>query len=212
MVSTQPKLSPTVMTSPGLIDLSASRMMPLTRFDTIFCRPKPMPTPTAPEKIASAEKSMPTEPSTISTAKVTSATRASLPSSTWIDGVRSSIGAQPRVEEVAQRDRAPQRDQEQRRGLEREQRRDPQAADHDAGAVEPGDHLVEQADDAERRDRPRDDRHHAVEERVADQARGDRDHHPGGREAGGDADQVGAAGQRHVPACRCGSAAAARCR
>ena len=77
------------MTSPGLIDLSASRMMPLTRFDTIFCKPKPTPTPTAPEKIASAEKSMPTEPSTISTAKVTSAARMSLPSSTWIEGVRS---------------------------------------------------------------------------------------------------------------------------
>ncbi len=60
MLPTRPKWSPTEITSPGLIDLSASRMMPLTRFDTIFCRPKPTPTPTAPEKNASAERSMPT--------------------------------------------------------------------------------------------------------------------------------------------------------
>ena len=61
----------------------------LTRFDTIFCRPKPMPTPTAPENKASAEKSMPTELSTTSTAKVIRAMRMSFPSRTWIDGVRS---------------------------------------------------------------------------------------------------------------------------
>ena len=59
MLATQPKWSPTEMTSPGLIDLSASRMMPLTKFDTIFCRPKPRPTPIAPENNASAERSMP---------------------------------------------------------------------------------------------------------------------------------------------------------
>jgi hypothetical protein len=65
MVTTQPKLSPTLITSPGFTDLSASRMMPLTRLDTIFCRPKPTPTPTAPENTASAEMSMPTALSTI---------------------------------------------------------------------------------------------------------------------------------------------------
>ena len=91
MNSTQPKLSPTEITSPGLIDLSASRMIPLTRLETIFCRPKPRPTPTAPEKNASAEKSMPTVESAIKIAKVISTRRISLPISTWIDGVRSAV-------------------------------------------------------------------------------------------------------------------------
>ena len=65
--------------------------MPLTRLDTIFCRPKPRPTPTAPEKKASAEKSMPTVDSAIRIAKVISSRRISLPISTWIDGVRSAM-------------------------------------------------------------------------------------------------------------------------
>ena len=49
-----------VTRSPGFTDLSASRMMPLMKLATIFCRPKPMPTPAAPVKIASAERLMPT--------------------------------------------------------------------------------------------------------------------------------------------------------
>ncbi len=35
-------------------------MMPLTKLATIFCRPKPTPTPIAPEKIASDDRLMPT--------------------------------------------------------------------------------------------------------------------------------------------------------
>ena len=66
-------------------------MIPLTRLDTIFCRPKPRPTPTAPEKKASAEKSMPTVDSAITIAKVISSRRISLPISTWIEGVRSVV-------------------------------------------------------------------------------------------------------------------------
>src|SRR5664280_1317990 len=89
MLPTRPKCSPTEITSPGLIDLSASRMIPLTRLDTIFCRPKPRPTPTAPENSASTDKSMPMELSTTTMAMVSSAMRISLPISTWIDGVRS---------------------------------------------------------------------------------------------------------------------------
>ena len=54
-----------VTRSPGFTDLSASRMMPQMKLATIFCRPKPMPTPTAPEKIASADRLMPTALSTI---------------------------------------------------------------------------------------------------------------------------------------------------
>ena len=45
--------------SPGFIDLSSRMMMPLTKFDTTFCRPMPMPTPSAPEKTVSAVRSMP---------------------------------------------------------------------------------------------------------------------------------------------------------
>ena len=56
----RPELSPMVTRSPGFTDLSASRITPLMKLATIFCRPKPMPTPTAPEKIASADKLMPT--------------------------------------------------------------------------------------------------------------------------------------------------------
>ena len=91
MFVTQPNWSPTVMMSPGLIDLSASRMMPLTRFDTIFCKPKPMPTPMAPEKKARAERSMPTVDKVIRMAKVISRSRVTLPISTWIDGVSSAV-------------------------------------------------------------------------------------------------------------------------
>ncbi len=78
-----------VTRSPGFTDLSASRMMPLMKLATIFCRPKPMPTPAAPEKIASAERLMPTALMTTAIAKTIKASRIILISSTWIDGVRS---------------------------------------------------------------------------------------------------------------------------
>ena len=79
-----------VTRSPGFTDLSASRMMPLMKLATIFCRPKPIPTPAAPEKIASADRLMPTALITAATAKTISASRIILTSSTWIDGVRSA--------------------------------------------------------------------------------------------------------------------------
>ena len=56
---------------------------------TIFCSPKPMPTPAAPEKIASAERLMPTALIATATAKIISPTRIILFSSTWMDGVKS---------------------------------------------------------------------------------------------------------------------------
>ena len=55
----QPKVSPSEITSPGLIDLSSSRITPLTRFDTTFCKPKPIPMPMAPEKIVKLVRSKP---------------------------------------------------------------------------------------------------------------------------------------------------------
>ena len=51
-----------------------------------------MPTPTAPEKIASADRLMPTALSTTATATTIRPIRISLISSTWIDGVRSASG------------------------------------------------------------------------------------------------------------------------
>ena len=81
-----------VTRSPGFTDLSASRMMPLMKLATIFCRPIPMPTPTAPENTASAERLMPTAPSAITIATTISPIRIILTSSTWIDGVRSLDG------------------------------------------------------------------------------------------------------------------------
>ncbi len=77
------------MTSPGLIDLSSSRMMPLIRLETTFCRPKPRPRPTAPENTASAVRSMPTLWRASRKATVSRVIFSSLPSSTWTDGVRS---------------------------------------------------------------------------------------------------------------------------
>ena len=56
---------------------------------TIFCRPKPIPTPAAPEKIASTDKLMPTALMTTATAKIISDSRIIFTSSTWIDGVKS---------------------------------------------------------------------------------------------------------------------------
>src|SRR6516162_6334540 len=79
-----------VTRSPGFTDLSTRRMMPLMKFATIFCRPKPIPTPAAPEKIASADKLMPTAPMATTTAKASRPRRIILTSSTWIDGVRSA--------------------------------------------------------------------------------------------------------------------------
>ena len=54
-----PTASVTAITSPGLIDLSIKRMMPAIRLPKVFCRPKPIAKPNAPENTASAVKSMP---------------------------------------------------------------------------------------------------------------------------------------------------------
>src|SRR5258708_3776584 len=75
------------MTSPGFIERSSSRMIPLTKFDTIFCRPKPMPTPTAPLKTAKAVRSMPTALRPISSATEISAILMRLPASARTEGL-----------------------------------------------------------------------------------------------------------------------------
>src|SRR5260221_451547 len=85
----RPELSPMVTRSPGFTDLSASRMMPEMKLATIFCRPIPIPTPTAPENTASADKLMPTALSAMMTASTIRPIRIIFTSSTWIDGVKS---------------------------------------------------------------------------------------------------------------------------
>ena len=51
--------SPISITSPGLMDLSKSRIIPLIKLLTTFCNPKPIPTPSAPPKTARVVSSMP---------------------------------------------------------------------------------------------------------------------------------------------------------
>ena len=75
--------------------------MPLIKLATIFCKPKPMPTPAAPEKIASTERLMPTALMTIATENIIRASRIILTSRTWIDGVRSLGLGDPAFHEVA---------------------------------------------------------------------------------------------------------------
>jgi hypothetical protein len=58
------------MMSPAWIDLSISRITPLTRLLTVFWKPKPMPRPIAPPTTANAVRSMPTLLIAISTASV----------------------------------------------------------------------------------------------------------------------------------------------
>ncbi len=116
-----------------------------------------------------------------------------------LDG-RSEIGcgAYAPLKEVAGSVCRPQREQQQDGGLDDQERRHPQAADHHAHRVERCLHRMQQAEDAERGDRPGRYRHQPVGELVADEAGDQSDHHPGGGEAGGDAEQVRAArpGQR----------------
>ncbi len=51
-------LSPTTITSPGLIERSISRMIPAIRLPIVFCRPKPTASPSAPENTAKVVRSM----------------------------------------------------------------------------------------------------------------------------------------------------------
>ena len=65
---TLPETFATSMRSPILIDFSSNRVMPLTKFAVIFCRPKPIPTPSAPPKTAKAVRSTPSADNVISMA------------------------------------------------------------------------------------------------------------------------------------------------
>ena len=63
MRRTKPSSPFTTIWSPTRIGRSASRMSPETKFDTIDCSPKPMPTESAPATSAIFCGSMPSSPS-----------------------------------------------------------------------------------------------------------------------------------------------------
>ena len=71
MRRTQPSSPLTTMESPARIGRSASRIRPETKFDTIDCRPKPMPTESAPATSAIFCRSMPRLPSASAIAAIT---------------------------------------------------------------------------------------------------------------------------------------------
>ena len=65
--------------------------MPLTKFETIFCKPKPSPTPIAPLNTVNAVRSIPTALSPISSARNTSTILNRLRVSVWIDGLSPAM-------------------------------------------------------------------------------------------------------------------------
>ena len=58
---TVPETSPATIQSPALNGRSASRIRPETKFETMFCRPKPMPSDRPPATSAKFERSMPAD-------------------------------------------------------------------------------------------------------------------------------------------------------
>ena len=182
-----------VTRSPGFTDLSASRMMPEMKLATIFCRPIPIPTPTAPENTASAERLMPTAPRAIATATTISPIRIILTSSTWIDGVRSAERLIRLSAKLLAMLVSHSASDQQRAELDQEQRRQPQAAEHDRNRVQHLDRRLELAEDAQRRDRSMPTATPADDEGVADHRGDEPDDQPGQRQLGGDREQVAAA-------------------
>ena len=172
-----------VTRSPGFTDLSASRMMPEMKLATIFCRPIPIPTPTAPEKIASAERLMPTALSAIAIATTISPIRIILTSSTWIDGVRSAERLIRLSTKLLAMLVSHSASDQQRAELDQQQRRQPQAAEHDRNRVQRLDGRLELADDAQRRDQPGRQRHQPDDEGVADHRGNEPDDQPGEAQA-----------------------------
>ncbi len=54
---TSPLISPTSILSPTLMGLSKRIIIPLTKLLVIFCRPNPIPTPSAPARTVTALRS-----------------------------------------------------------------------------------------------------------------------------------------------------------
>jgi hypothetical protein len=67
-----PHSPPITTVSPTRTGRSKSRIRPLTKLLTTFCRPKPMPTPSAPATMAKFCSSTPITPSATSTPSVIS--------------------------------------------------------------------------------------------------------------------------------------------
>ena len=68
---TLPDVPATSTTSPGWIGRSNIRIRPETKLLTTFCRPKPMPTPSAPNTIANWLVSKPAAASATNSPKIT---------------------------------------------------------------------------------------------------------------------------------------------
>jgi hypothetical protein len=109
-------------------------MMPLMKLATIFCRPKPMPTPTAPEKIASADRLMPTALSAMR--REHHQRHPDHLDQQHLDRRRQVGGlGDPAFDEIAGDVGQPQRHDQQRAELDQQQRRQPQAAEHDRDRI-----------------------------------------------------------------------------
>ena len=143
------------MTSPGLIDLSASRMMPLTKLaDDLLQAEADADADRAGEhrehREVDADRAQHDDDRDRHHADADQLAEQHLDRRRQPADVLDAA-----VEEVAGRGRGPQRHRQQHRGLEHQQRRDPQAADQDGARVERRHRVVEQAEDAQRRDASR---------------------------------------------------------
>ncbi|MGY3106577.1 hypothetical protein ACVWW7_003204 [Bradyrhizobium sp. LM6.9] len=108
---------------------------------------------------------------------------------------RGQIGRRidPALGEIAGDIGGPERDEQQRAGLDHQQRRQPQAAEHDGEGIQQIHRRIELAEDGERGDKPGRDRHQLDDEGVAQHRGQQPDREPGQPELGGDHQQIAAA-------------------
>ncbi|MEY9767366.1 hypothetical protein ABH988_008151 [Bradyrhizobium ottawaense] len=114
-------------------------------------------------------------------------------SSTCTDGVQVGGCVDPALGKIARDVGEPQRDQQERAGLEDQQRGQPETTEHDRVGIEQVDRRIELAEDRERGEKPRRDRHQADDEGIAQHRGHQPDHEPGEAQLGGDHQQIGAA-------------------
>ena len=163
--------------------------MPLTKFETIFCNPKPSPTPIAPLRTVNAVRSIPTALTPISSARNTSAILTRLRVSVWIDGLRPAMCSMRPLTSRASARAAHKQDRDQQRRLDDQQQRQPHRADRQRGAVERGERRAEQPENVERRDDPGRRRDDAGQQRVMEQQRRGAQHDPQRGQRRGNPDQ-----------------------
>ena len=124
------------MMSPGLIDLSMSRMIPLIRLDTTFCKPKPIPTPSAPLNTAMRRQ---VDADAGQRDDDCEHDQGRLQQFAEQDLHRGRQVGQPLdmfLQNAGQQHGRPQQDPERQHALQDSQQRNPQAAERDGEAVE----------------------------------------------------------------------------